>query len=184
MAHQPTTPARKSESKGAAEEPEPEPDGSLSSSTTASYDPSVFQRPHPDDRGGADGTPRKKGHGKAKSKAKAQGKTKDGKGKAVGRCGNCAAEGATRRCSQCGTEVYCDEKCQRVSGRVSARGGGAMAVTPGALSRPPHRSPPAPRRSTGSTAATRRRARPTYSPTPSRRSSSGCARRRSRQISA
>ena len=103
-----------SASKGAAEEPETEPGGSLSSSPTASYDPTVFQRPHPDDRGGADGTPRKKGHGKVKSKDKAQGKTKDGKGKAVGRCGNCDAEGAKMKCSQCGTEVYCDEKCQRV----------------------------------------------------------------------
>ena len=97
--------------KGAAEEPEPEPGDSLSSSTTASYDPTVFQRPHPDDRGGADGKPRKKGHGKVKSKDKAQGKTKDGKGKTVGRCGNCDAEGAKMKCSQCGTEVYCDENC-------------------------------------------------------------------------
>ena len=104
-------------SKGAGEEPGPEPNGSLPSSSTASYDPTVFQRPHPDDRGAADGTPRKKGDGKAKSKDKAQGKTKDGKGKAVGRCGNCDAEGAKMKCSQCGTEVYCDEKCQRVSGQ-------------------------------------------------------------------
>ena len=172
-----------SNEKGAAEEPGPEADGSLSSSSTASYDPTVFQRPHPDDRGGADGTPRKKGDGKVKSKDKAQGKTKDGKGKAVGRCGNCDAEGAKMKCSQCGTEVYCDEKCQRVSGRVSARGGwrchgsyARRALTPSVS------SPPAPRRSTGGTAATRRRARPTCSPTPSRRSTTGCARRRSRLI--
>ena len=129
----------KSDGKGAAEEPQPEPNNSLPSSCTASYDPTVFQRPHPDDRGGADGTPRKKGEGQVKSKDKAQGKTKDGKGRAVGRCGNCDAEGAKMKCSQCGTEVYCDEKCQRVRGRVSARGGGAMAVPYGALSRPPHR---------------------------------------------
>ena len=112
----------KNDGKGAAEEPQPEPGGSSSSSATASYDPTVFQRPHPDDRGGADGTPRKKGDGKAKSKDKAQGKTKDGKGKAVGRCGNCDAEGAKMKCSQCGTEVYCDEKCQRVRSRVSGWG--------------------------------------------------------------
>ena len=106
-----------SSGKGAAEEPEPGPDSSASSSsTTASYDPTVFQRPHPDDRGGADGTPRK-GDGKVKSKDKAQGKTKDGKSKAVGRCGNCDAEGAVLRCGQCGTEVYCNIDCQRVSGR-------------------------------------------------------------------
>ena len=109
----------KSDGKGAAEEPQPEPNNSLPSSTTASYDPTVFQRPHPDDRGGADGTPRKKGDGKVKSKAKAQGKTKDGKGKTAGRCGNCDAEGATMKCSQCGAEVYCDENCQRVRSRVS-----------------------------------------------------------------
>ena len=95
----------KSEGNGAAEEPGPGPD-------------------NPDDRGGADGTPRKKGEAQVKSKDKAQGKTKDGKGKTVGRCGNCDAEGAKMKCSQCGTEVYCDENCQRVRGsRVSARGG-------------------------------------------------------------
>ena len=120
MAHQPTASARKSESKGAAEETDPETDDSLSSSTTASYDPTVFQRPHPDDRAGAEGKPPKKGGGDGKAKSKAQGKSKDGKGRAVGRCGNCDAEGATRRCSQCGTVVYCDEKCQRVRSRVSA----------------------------------------------------------------
>ena len=126
--------------KGAAEEPRPEPGGSLSSSRTPSYDPTVFQRPHPDDRGGADGTPRKKGDGKVKSKA--QGKTKDGKGKAVGRCGNCDAEGAKMKCSQCGTEVYCDEKCQRVRSRVSARGGGVCHGSCGALSRRAYRPHP------------------------------------------
>ena len=112
----------KNAGKGAAEELEPEPDDSLPSST-ASYDPTVFQRPHPDDRGGADGAPRKKGEDKVKSKNKAQGKSKDGKGKTVGRCGNCDAEGATMECSQCGTEVYCDEKCQRVRSRVRGFGG-------------------------------------------------------------
>ena len=180
MAQQPTASTRKSESKGAAEETDPETDDSLPSSSTASYDPTVFQRPHPDDRGGADGGKPRKGGGKAKA---AQCKTKDGKSKTVGRCGNCDAEGAKMKCSQCGTEVYCDEKCQRVSGRVSARGGwrchgsyARRALTPFVS------SPPAPRRSTGGTAATRRRARPTCSPTPSTRSSSGCARRRSRPI--
>ena len=77
--------------------------------------PTVFQRPHPDDRGGAEGKP-SKGGAKDKVKSKAQGKTKDGKRKAVGRCGNCDAEGAVLRCGQCGTEVYCGEACQRVSG--------------------------------------------------------------------
>ena len=65
----------KSDGKGAAEEPQPELEGSLSSSSTASYDPTVFQRPHPDDRGGASSKPRK-----VKSKDKAQGKSEGGKG--------------------------------------------------------------------------------------------------------
>ena len=102
--------------KGAAEEHGPEADGSLLSSATASYDPTVFQRPHPDDRAGADGGKPRKGGGKAKA---AQGKTKNSKSKTVGRCGNCDAEGAKMKCSQCGTEVYCDKNCQRVSGRVT-----------------------------------------------------------------
>ena len=112
----------KSDGKGAAEEPQPEPNNSPPSSTTASYDPTVFQRPHPDDRGGADGTPRKKGDGKAKSKDKAQGKTKDGertgKGKgglSLDRCGWCDTEGASRTCSQCRSVVYCSPACQKVS---------------------------------------------------------------------
>ena len=81
--------------RGEAEEPGPEPDGSLSSSssTAASYDPTVFQRPHPDDRAGADGTPRKKGDGKVKSKTKAQAKSKDGKGR-----GTCVVRGAGGQC--------------------------------------------------------------------------------------
>ena len=112
--------SEKNDSKGAAEELEPDPEGSLPSSATTAYDPTVFQRPHPDDRAGADGTPRKKGDGKATSKdSKAQGKSKGGKGKAAGRCGNCDAEGATMKCSQCGTEVYCDKNCQRVRSRVT-----------------------------------------------------------------
>ena len=179
-----------SNEKGAAEERGPEADGSLSSSSsssTASYDPTVFQRPHPDDRAAADGTPRKKGDGKAKkSKDKAQGKTKDGKGKTVGRCGNCDAEGAKMKCSQCGTEVYCDENCQRVHTLVVTRAEGfgdssleAVVFRPV----PSHILRLVPTtRSTGGTAATRRRARPTCSPTPSRRSRTGCARRRSRLI--
>ena len=109
----------KSEGKGAAEEPQPEPNNSLSSSSTASYDPTVFQRPHPDDRGGADGTPRKKGDGKSKDKAKAQGNDKD-KAKrksalSLDRCGWCDTEGASRTCSQCRSVVYCSPACQKVS---------------------------------------------------------------------
>ena len=43
------------ENKGAAEEPEPEPDDASSSTAAASYDPTIYQRPHPDDRGGGGG---------------------------------------------------------------------------------------------------------------------------------
>ena len=109
--------------KGAAEEFESEPDDASSTLAAASYDPTIYQRPHPDDRGGgmnSQGKPRKEGGGEGNDKSKAQGKSKGGKGKAAGRCGNCDAEGATRKCSQCGTEVYCDKNCQRVRGRVSA----------------------------------------------------------------
>ena len=112
----------KNDGKGAAEEPDSESEGSLPSSTTTAYDPTVFQRPHPDDRGGADGTPRKKGDGKVKSKDKAQGKTKDGEGKtkrkgglSLDRCGWCDTEGASRTCSQCRSVVYCSPACQKVS---------------------------------------------------------------------
>ena len=41
----------KNTGKGAAEEPAPEPDGA-SSAGAASYDPTIYQRPHPDERGG------------------------------------------------------------------------------------------------------------------------------------
>ena len=105
-------------SNGAAEEPQPDPSASPSSSATASYDPTVFQRPHPDDRGGADGKARKEGDG-GKDKTKAQGNDK-GKAKrksalSLDRCGWCDTEGASRTCSQCRSVVYCSPACQKVS---------------------------------------------------------------------
>ena len=117
------TGSAKNVGKGAAEEPEPEPDGSLSSSSTASYDPTVFQRPHRDDRGGANGNgkPRKKGDGADNSKAKSKSKTKDGKSKgkkgalSLDRCGWCDTEGANKTCTQCRSVVYCSPACQKVS---------------------------------------------------------------------
>ena len=109
---------------GAAEEPGPEPDDASSTGAAASYDPADYQKPHPDDRGGGGGgdgkkkggatKPRGKAKAAATDKAKDKGKAKEGK--ATGRCGNCDAEGAVLRCGQCGTEVYCGEACQRVSG--------------------------------------------------------------------
>ena len=118
--------ASKSESKGAAEEPQPDPDASPSSSTTASYDPTVFQRPHPDARGGAEGKPRKEGGGAGKGHGNAQ----DGKSKTKGKrassldfCGNCGAEGELRKCKQCGAVAYCGEACQRVSAMAWGWGG-------------------------------------------------------------
>ena len=101
--------------KGAAEEPEPEPDDASSSSTpaAASYDPTIYQRPHPDDRGGGGGD------GKKGAATKTCGKTKDktkGKDDGSHRCANCDKPGAKNRCSRCGVEWYCDRNCQRVSG--------------------------------------------------------------------
>ena len=112
----------KNDGKGAAEEPDSEPEGSLPSSTTASYDPTVFQRPHPDDRGGGgNGKPRKTDGGEGKPKTK-DGQAKDGKVKTKTKgglsrdfCGDCGAEGELRKCKQCGAVAYCGEACQRVS---------------------------------------------------------------------
>ena len=111
---------KENKGKGAADKPESEPDDASSSLAASSYDPTIYQRPHPDDR--ADG-----GGGKSAAVTKADGKTKDkGKGKADGghRCANCDKPGATKKCGRCGVEWYCDRNCQRVSrgggGRVSA----------------------------------------------------------------
>ena len=110
----------KNDGKGAAEEPDSESEGSLPSSSTTSYDPTVFQRPHPDDRGGGgNGKPRKTDGGEGKPKTK-DGEAKDGKTKGKGGlsldfCGNCGAEGELRKCKQCGAVAYCGEACQRVS---------------------------------------------------------------------
>ena len=116
--------ASKSDGKGAAEEPEPPPDDAGPPSSAASYDPSVFQRPHPADRGGADGKARKEGGGKAKAQGESsdkEGKAKDkpkGKGKgalSLDRCGWCDTEGANKTCTQCRSVVYCSPACQKVS---------------------------------------------------------------------
>ena len=102
--------------KGAAEEPDPEPNDSLSSSTTASYDPTVYQRPHPDDRGGGNGKPRKTDGGEGKPKTNdGKVKTKGKGGLSLDRCGWCDTEGASRTCSQCRSVVYCSPACQKVS---------------------------------------------------------------------
>ena len=102
--------------KGAAEEPEPEPDDVSSSSTpaAASYDPTIYQRPHPDDRGGGGGGG-KKGIAATKAGGKTNDKTK-GKDDGSHRCANCDKPGAKSRCSRCGVEWYCDRNCQRVRG--------------------------------------------------------------------
>ena len=174
-------PSSSTTDKGAAEEPEPEPEpGPLSSSaaTAASYDPREYQPAHPDDR---DGNPIKPG--KAKGKGKAKGGA-DGKGKDDGahRCGNCDAPDAKRTCKGCGVERYCGKECQAVravwwwSGVNMGEGGRLALPSPF-----PHL---APRRSTGSTAATGAPAPPTSSRPPPTRSRSASARRRSRPTSA
>ena len=113
--------ASKSDGKGAAEEPEPEPADAGPPSSATSYDPTVFQRPHPDDRGGADGKARKEGGGKAKAQGEGKSNYKN-KGKAKGkgvlsldRCGWCDTEGANKTCTQCRSVVYCSPACQKVS---------------------------------------------------------------------
>ena len=115
-----------STSNGAAEEPEPElgPQSSPSTTTTgaaaaATYDPRVYQPPHPDDRGdsgGGGGGPTKATKGGAKGKGKGNAGVKDKDGVGLDRCGNCNAEGDLRACKQCGAKAYCGESCQRVSG--------------------------------------------------------------------
>ena len=116
-----------SEGKGAAEEPERA--QVASSAVAASYDPTVFQRPHPDDRGGADGCkPRKKDGGDGKPKTK-DGKARDGKGAlSLDRCGNCGMEGDLRKCKQCGAVAYCGEACQKVSAMAGWRAGVALRL--------------------------------------------------------
>ena len=102
--------------KGAAEEPEPEPDDASSTPGPASYDPTIYQRPHPDDRcGGGDG---KKGAAATKARGKTEDKTKDKEDDGGHRCANCDKPGATKKCGRCGVEWYCDRNCQRVRGQV------------------------------------------------------------------
>ena len=105
---------------GAAEEPEPELDHASLAASRASYDPTDYQRPHPDDDGGGGGK-KKGGAAKARGKAAAKDKAKDenGKGEDDGshRCANCDKPGATKRCGRCGVEWYCDRNCQKVRGR-------------------------------------------------------------------
>ena len=106
--------------KGAAEEPDSESDDSLRPSSAASYDPSVFQRPHPADRGGGDGKARKEGGGKAKAQGESSDKETGKHGKRKGglsldRCGWCDTEGANKTCTQCRSVVYCSPACQKVS---------------------------------------------------------------------
>ena len=111
--------ASKSDGKGAAEEPDPPPDDAGPPSSATSYDPTVFQRPHPADRGGADGKPRKEGGGKAKAQGgsddKVKGKSRGKGGLSLDRCGWCDTEGANKTCTQCRSVVYCSPACQKVS---------------------------------------------------------------------
>ena len=95
---------------GAAEEPEPEPDEPLPAAAPSSYDPRIYQPPHPDDRGAAgDGKLTKKG---AKSN-KAKGTNN--------RCSNCDAAGAKRKCTRCCVVHYCGKECQAVRSKDRPR---------------------------------------------------------------
>ena len=104
---------------GAAEEPEPEPDAASSTPAAASYDPTIYQRPHPDDRGGGGDGKKKGGTTKPRGKTKAMATDKASKGTGDGthRCANCDKPGATKKCGRCGVEWYCDRNCQKVRGR-------------------------------------------------------------------
>ena len=119
--------ASKSDGKGAAEEVEvePEPERAGPPSSATSYDPTVFQRPHPADRGGGDGKPRK-GGGKAKAQGESSDKETGKNGKRKGalsldRCGWCDTEGANKTCTQCRSVVYCSPACQKVSESLRTR---------------------------------------------------------------
>ena len=90
-----------------------------SAAAAASYDPTLYQRPHPDDRCGSGGDSKKgaaatKARGKTKDKANAKGKGRDD---GDHRCANCDKPGATKKCGRCGVEWYCDRECQKVRGR-------------------------------------------------------------------
>ena len=112
--------------KGAAEEPEPEPQpGDASpSAAAASYDPTIYQKPHPDDRGGGGGkkggATKPRGLAKVAPADKARGEDTDGSAKAksplsLDHCANCGVEsGELRKCKQCGVVAYCGEACQKV----------------------------------------------------------------------
>ena len=112
MASSSNNSASASEGNGAAEEPEPEPDDASMSTGAASYDPTIYQRPHPDDRGGGK-KGGKKGGATNKADGKTKGKTKD-KDDGGHRCANCDKPGATKKCGRCGVEWYCDRNCQKV----------------------------------------------------------------------
>ena len=112
-----------SSSKGAAEEPKPEPDDASSSSPrAASYDPSIYQPAHPDDRGGGSGKkksavtkPRTKSTKTAKSKTEDTAKGKEDNDGSH-RCANCDKPDAKSKCGRCGVEWYCSPECQKVRG--------------------------------------------------------------------
>ena len=105
--------ASKNKGTGAAEEPEYEVSNTSSSTTTASYDPTIYQRPHPDDRGGGRGGKKKGGATKPRGKTKAAATDKaKGTGDGSHRCANCDKPGATKKCGRCGVEWYCDRNCR------------------------------------------------------------------------
>jgi len=106
------------------------------------YDPREFQEAHPADRFSS--TP-SKFHYSEVLKGAAESEGGDAEGSAeqdgVANCANCNKAGATKTCTQCQQEVYCDPECQKVSRRPplpSTRVGGSPAPPP----RCPPTSPP------------------------------------------
>ena len=97
----------------AAAEHDPAPQPSFSSSSASStlgYDPTEYQRPHPDDVNGGSTT---------KSNSKSEPPTKDTKGKSAKDGSHCCfdpacqAPGARAECAQCHSAWYCGKACQR-----------------------------------------------------------------------
>ena len=83
--------------------------------------------------GSGGGGPSKAENSKGKSAKGSRGAK--GKDSPLLLCGWCEKPGAKRRCTQCKSEVYCNQECQRVS--KGGGGGGRREDTSPLLSLPP-----------------------------------------------
>ena len=85
-------------------------EGVAVSSTRATYDPHVYQNPHPDDA-----------LGKGKTKGKAKAKAGDANTHVCSYAA-CGKPGATKQCSQCKRAWYCSATCQKHDWQRHKRG--------------------------------------------------------------